>query len=41
MKKYYSRAVSTEEGANFANENHLLFIETSAKTGMNVDEVFY
>ena len=30
------RAVSTQEGAKFANDNGLLFIETSAKTAMNI-----
>jgi len=34
------REVSTEEGAAFAKTNGLLFLETSAKTGHNVDEAF-
>ena len=34
-----SRAVSTEEGAKFAEENGLIFLETSAKTAANVEEV--
>jgi len=33
------RQVSTEEGNNFAKENGLLFLETSAKTSENVDDV--
>ena len=34
-----SRAVTTEEGAKFAEENGLIFLETSAKTAANVEEV--
>lgn len=34
------RAVTTEEGQAFAKENGLFFLETSAKTGHNVDNVF-
>mmetsp|Transcript_25728 Transcript_25728/g.45157 ORF Transcript_25728/g.45157 Transcript_25728/m.45157 type:complete len:208 (+) Transcript_25728:794-1417(+) len=34
------REVQTEEGQSFANEKGLLYIETSAKTGMNVAEAF-
>merc|ERR1719382_76242 len=34
------RQVSAEEGAAFAKTNGLLFLETSAKTGHNVDEAF-
>eukprot|EP01083_Nonionella_stella_P296069 1005903_1 len=34
------RQVSTEEGQRFAQENGLLFIETSAKTSKNVEEAF-
>jgi len=34
------REVSTEKGQEFATENSLLFFETSAKTAMNVQEVF-
>jgi Ras-related protein Rab-2A len=33
------RQVTTEEGENFANENGLMFLETSAKTAFNVEEV--
>ena len=34
------RQVSKEEGEKFAEENGLVFMETSAKTAMNVDEAF-
>lgn len=34
------RTVSTEEGARFARENNLLFLETSAKTAFNIEEAF-
>jgi GTPase SAR1 family protein len=33
------RQVSTEEGERFAKENGLIFLETSAKTAFNVEEV--
>lgn len=33
------RAVSTEEGEKFAKEHGLIFMEASAKTSKNVDEV--
>lgn len=36
----HRRAVSTEEGEQFARENGLFFIETSAKTAQNVEEAF-
>ena len=34
------RAVSTKEGEQFAQENGLIFLETSAKTASNVEEAF-
>ncbi|ETO36317.1 Rab2/RabB-family small GTPase [Reticulomyxa filosa] len=34
------REVSIEEGQTFAKENGLMFLETSAKSAHNVDEVF-
>ena len=34
------RRVQTEEAEVYAAENDLLFMETSAKTGMNVNELF-
>ncbi|GFP91190.1 RAS-related protein rabb1c [Phtheirospermum japonicum] len=34
------RAVSTEQGEQFAKENGLTFMETSCKTAYNVDEAF-
>lgn len=34
------RAVTYEEGRKFAEENGLFFLETSAKTAENVDEVW-
>jgi Ras-related protein Rab-2A len=33
------RQVSTEEGERFAKENGLIFMETSAKTAFNVEDV--
>eukprot|EP00878_Enallax_costatus_P039493 GHUV01045257.1.p2 GENE.GHUV01045257.1~~GHUV01045257.1.p2 ORF type:complete len:120 (-),score=39.06 GHUV01045257.1:362-721(-) len=35
-----SRAVSAEEATTYANENGLFFMETSAKTAANVNELF-
>jgi Ras-related protein Rab-2A len=32
--------VSTEEGEQFARENNLIFLETSAKTAANVEDAF-
>lgn len=34
------RAVETEEAQAYADENGLLFMETSAKTAMNVCDIF-
>lgn len=36
----HRRAVSTAEGATFAKENGLIFLETSAKTASNVEDAF-
>lgn len=36
----HRRAVSTEEGEQFAKENGLVFMETSAKTAQNVEDAF-
>lgn len=35
------REVSTEEGLNLAQQNNISYFETSAKTGENIDNVFY
>lgn len=35
-----SRQISTQEAKTYADEEGLLFYETSAKTGLNVQEVF-
>ncbi|RZC12033.1 Ras-related protein RABB1b isoform B [Glycine soja] len=37
----HRRAVSKEEGEQFAKENGLLFLEASARTAQNVEEVMY
>lgn len=36
----HKRAVTYEEGAEFAKANDLIFLETSAKTAANVEEAF-
>ncbi|KAI3853078.1 hypothetical protein MKW92_042450 [Papaver armeniacum] len=36
-----SRKVATEDGEQYAKENGMFFMETSAKTGHNVNELFY
>ncbi|KAJ3685396.1 hypothetical protein LUZ61_014560 [Rhynchospora tenuis] len=36
-----SRQVSTEEAEKYAKENGLFFMETSAKTAINVNDIFY
>ncbi len=36
----HRRAVSFDEGKKFAEENDLIFLETSAKTARNVEEAF-
>lgn len=36
----HRRVVTTEEGQKFAQDNGLIFIETSAKTAANVEEVY-
>jgi Ras-related protein Rab-2A len=36
----HRRAVSTKEGEEFALENGLIFMETSAKTALNVERAF-
>ena len=34
------RVISTKEGLDFAQANNMLFLETSAKQSLNVDESF-
>jgi len=36
----YLREVSTEEGIEFAQREHMLFMETSAQSAHNVEEAF-
>jgi GTPase SAR1 family protein len=35
------RKVSFEEGMEYATKRNLSFIESSAKTRLNIDEIFY
>ena len=35
------REVTQEEIEKFAKDNHIMYFETSAKTGANIDECFY
>jgi len=37
----HRRAVSTEEGEQFAKENGLVFMETSAKSAHNVEDISF
>lgn len=37
----HRRQISFEEGEQFARENGIVFLETSAKTAENVDKVFH
>ncbi len=36
----YLREVSTEEAMEFAQREHMLFMETSAQSAINVEEAF-
>ncbi|XP_062157440.1 ras-related protein RHN1-like isoform X2 [Alnus glutinosa] len=36
-----NREIETEEGEQFSQENGMFFIETSAKTAQNINELFY
>lgn len=36
----YKRQITTEEGKRFADEHNIMFIETSAKTNSNVENLF-
>lgn len=40
FERYCRREISQEEGAKFAEEHSIDFIEVSAKTGNNVEEGF-
>lgn len=34
------RAIEIEEVESYANENGLIYMDTSAKTGLNIKEIF-
>jgi len=36
-----SRQIDSDKADNFAKENNLIYVETSAKTGENVEEAFF
>lgn len=36
----FRREVSYEEGEQFAKKNNMIFYETSAKSGKNIEEMF-
>ena len=38
--KQHSRKVTFEEGLRFAKDQGIAFLESSAKTGSNVEEIF-
>jgi Ras-related protein Rab-2A len=38
---FNKRVVSTSEGETLAHDNNMLFIETSALSGYNIDELFF
>jgi hypothetical protein len=41
MKIEFRRVISTEEGQDFAEKHNLLFLETSAKNAVNIEQVCY
>ena len=40
MANYYRRTVTSVEASQFASENGALYVETSAKTALGVEEAF-
>lgn len=40
VQQHQAREVSAEEASNYANENALLFFESSARLNINIDAVF-